>query len=37
MKFKLVEYPSCNDWTKDNCLEYRRVVYNLYDKVKAND
>ena len=27
-------YPSCNDWTKDNCLEYRRVVYDLYDKVK---
>lgn len=28
-------YPSCNDWTKDNCLEYRRVVYDLYDKVKG--
>lgn len=27
-------YPSCNDWTRDNCLEYRRVVYDLYDKVK---
>lgn len=30
-------YPSCNDWTKDNCLEYRRVVYDLYDKVKSNE
>ena len=29
-------YPSCNDWTKDNCLEYRRTVYDLYDKVKSN-
>ena len=29
-------YPSCNDWTRDNCLEYRRVVYDLYDKVKSN-
>lgn len=28
-------YPSCNAWTKDNCLEYRRAVYNLYDKVKT--
>ena len=26
-------YPSCNDWTKDNCLEYRRAVYDLYNKV----
>ena len=27
-------YPSCNDWTKDSCLEYRRAVYDLYNKVK---
>ena len=33
----LTAYPECNDWTRDNCLEYRRVVYDLYDKVKAND
>ena len=26
-------YPNCNDWTKDNCLEYRHIVYDLYNKI----
>ena len=29
-------YPSCNDWTKDSCLEYRRAVYDLYDRTKRS-
>ena len=24
-------YPRCNDWTRDNCLEYRNCVYKIFD------
>ena len=26
-------YPSCNNWTKDNCLEYRNCVYRIFDEM----